>query len=81
MARLVYFGSEDKPTLARGARAAVTGKRLDAAARDAAAAVALAHDLAPMSNPQGSAKMRLHLQRVLTGARWTLCGSGASEAA
>jgi carbon-monoxide dehydrogenase medium subunit len=64
-ARLVYFGSEDRPTLAGGAAAALQGKRLDAAARDAAAA-ALTHDLAPMSNAQGSAKLRLQLQRVLT---------------
>ena len=65
-ARLVYFGSEDRPTLAGGAAAALQGKRLDAAARDAAAD-ALTHDLAPMSNAQGSAKLRLQLQRVLTG--------------
>ena len=64
-ARLVYFGSEDRPTLAGGAGAALTGKRLDSATRDAAAA-ALTHDLQPMSNPQGSAKLRLELQRVLT---------------
>ena len=64
-ARLVYFGSEDKPTLATRAAAALQGKRLDTAAREAAAD-ALAHDLAPMSNSQGSAKLRLELQRVLT---------------
>ncbi len=64
-ARLVYFGSEDKPTLAGRAATALRGKRLDAAARQAAAD-ALAHDLAPMSNAQGSAKLRLELQRVLT---------------
>ncbi len=64
-ARLVYFGSEDRPTLAGGAGAALQGKRLDTATRDAAAA-ALTHDLQPMSNPQGSAKLRLELQRVLT---------------
>lgn len=64
-ARLVYFGSEDKPTLAAGAIAALVGKRLDTGSRDAAAD-ALAHDLAPMSNAQGSAKLRLELQRVLT---------------
>src|SRR5207244_240834 len=63
--RLVYFGSEDRPTLARKARAAILGKRLDAESGEAAAA-ALADDLKPMSSPQGSAKMRLHLQRVLT---------------
>jgi len=64
-ARLVYFGSEDKPTLAAGAIAALVGKRLDTGSRDAAAD-ALTHDLAPMSNAQGSAKLRLELQRVLT---------------
>ena len=64
-ARLVYFGSEDRPTLAARAAAALRGKRLNAAAREAAAE-ALAHDLAPMSNTQGSAKLRLELQRVLT---------------
>ncbi len=64
-ARLAYFGSEDKPTLARAALAAIKGKRLDHGSGDAAAS-ALASDLAPMSNAQGSARMRLHLQRVLT---------------
>ena len=64
-ARLVYFGSEDKPTLAARAAAALRGKRLDTAVLGAAAD-ALAHDLAPMSNAQGSAKLRLELQRVLT---------------
>src|SRR6185295_5686280 len=64
-ARLVYFGSEDKPTLAARAAAALRGKRLDTAVLEAAAD-ALAHDLAPMSNAQGSAKLRLELQRVLT---------------
>jgi carbon-monoxide dehydrogenase medium subunit len=63
--RLAYFGSEDRPTLARGALAAICGKRLDSQSAEAAAA-ALAGDLKPMSDPQGSAKMRLHLQRVLT---------------
>jgi carbon-monoxide dehydrogenase medium subunit len=64
-ARLVYFGSEDKPTLAARAAAALQGKRLDTAACEAAAN-ALVHDLAPMSNSQGSAELRLELQRVLT---------------
>jgi carbon-monoxide dehydrogenase medium subunit len=63
--RLVYFGSEDRPTLARKALAAILGERLGAASGEAAAA-ALSEDLAPMSSPQGSARMRLHLQRVLT---------------
>lgn len=65
-ARLVYFGSEDRPTLAVTAGAALMGKRLDPLVRDAAASV-LADDLDPISNAQGSARLRLHLQRVLTG--------------
>ena len=64
-ARLVYFGSEDKPTLATGAIAAITGKSWSDAVSDAAAA-ALANDLDPMTNLQGSAAMKLHLQKVLT---------------
>ena len=63
--RLVYFGSEEKPTLAEGALAAIKGKPLGESSAEAAAA-ALGGDLAPMSSAQGSAKMRLHLQRVLT---------------
>jgi carbon-monoxide dehydrogenase medium subunit len=63
--RLVYFGSEEKPTLAKGALAAIRGKPLGESSAEAAAA-ALGGDLAPMSSAQGSAKMRLHLQRVLT---------------
>jgi carbon-monoxide dehydrogenase medium subunit len=63
--RLVYFGSEEKPTLAKGALAAIKGKPLSESCAEAAAA-ALDGDLAPMSSALGSAKMRLHLQRVLT---------------
>jgi aerobic carbon-monoxide dehydrogenase medium subunit len=64
-ARLVYFGSEDRPTLAKGVAAVLAGQRLDPDAGDAAAA-ALAGDLDPITNTQGSARLRLHLQRVLT---------------
>lgn len=64
-ARLVYFASEDRPTLARGARDAIAGRGLDEASANAAAN-ALAGDLSPMANVQGSSKMRLHLQQVLT---------------
>lgn len=64
-ARLVYFGSEDKPTLAVGATAAVKGRRWSDDVGDAAAA-ALANDLDPMTNLQGSGAMKLHLQKVLT---------------
>ena len=63
--RLVYFGSEDRATLAHGVLTAIKGKQLDVETLDAAVA-AVASDLKPMSSPQGSAKMRLHLQRVLT---------------
>lgn len=65
-ARLVYFGSEVKPTLATTAIAALEGKPWSDATR-AAVTEALADDLDPMTNLQGSAKMMLHLQRVLTG--------------
>jgi carbon-monoxide dehydrogenase medium subunit len=64
-ARLVYFGSEDRPTMAKGAIAAITGKRWTDETHDAAVA-ALATDLNPMTNLQGSGAMKLHLQRVLT---------------
>lgn len=64
-ARLVYFGSETKPTLAVHAIAAIKGKPWSAAARDAVAA-ALADDLDPMANTFGSSATKLHLQRVLT---------------
>lgn len=64
-ARLVYFGSEVKPTLAERAIAAIKGKPWSDASR-AAAQAALAEDLDPMKNLQGSAAMKLHLQRVLT---------------
>lgn len=63
--RLVYFGSEEKPTLAQGALAAVKDRPFGEGSV-AAAVAALDGDLVPMSNAQGSAKMRLHLQRVLT---------------
>jgi carbon-monoxide dehydrogenase medium subunit len=78
--RLVYFGSEDKPTLAGGALAAIRGKRLDGQSGEAAAA-ALAGDLQPMSSPQGSAKMRLHLQRVLTRRALEVAAQRAGMAA
>ena len=63
--RLVYFGSEEKPTLGKAALAAIKGKPLGETTTNAAVA-ALGSDLAPMSSAQGSARMRLHLQRVLT---------------
>jgi aerobic carbon-monoxide dehydrogenase medium subunit len=63
--RLVYFGSEAKPTIGQRAIGAISGQSWSEAVRDAAAE-ALARDLDPMTNLQGSAAMKLHLQRVLT---------------
>ena len=57
--RLAFFGCGATPILARGAMAA-----LDAGDIDAAAA-ALADDLDPPSDTQGSRAYRLHLARVL----------------
>lgn len=78
--RLAYFGSEDRPTLARKALAAIRGAPLAGGSGEAAAA-ALSEDLAPMSSPQGSAKMRLHLQRVLTRRALEVAAKRAEEAA
>ncbi|MEE8444513.1 MAG: xanthine dehydrogenase family protein subunit M [Alphaproteobacteria bacterium] len=64
--RLVYFASEDAPRLATGAMAALEGKGWSEQTR-AAASAALDGDLDPMTNLDGSAAMKLHLQRVLTG--------------
>ena len=65
-AKLVYFASEDRPTLAANAVAAIAGKVWSDESRSAAMA-ALSEDLDPMDNLQGSAAFKLHLQRVLTG--------------
>ena len=64
--RLVYFASEDRPILATTAMKALAGKEWSEETRDATAA-ALEEDLDPMSNLHGSAAMKLHLQKVLTG--------------
>jgi aerobic carbon-monoxide dehydrogenase medium subunit len=63
--RLVYFGSEVKPTLAKSAMAAVEGKPWSQAVSEAACA-ALADDLDPIDNTFGRPATKLHLQRVLT---------------
>jgi carbon-monoxide dehydrogenase medium subunit len=78
--RLAYFGSEDKPTLGTKALAAILGKRLDGGGGEAAAA-ALVEDLKPMFDPQGSARMRLHLQRVLTRRALDVAAERAEAAA
>ncbi len=64
--RLVYFASEDTPTLASRRARRHQGQASRLATAQEAAAAALAGDLSPMTNAQGSARMRLHLQRVLT---------------
>lgn len=74
--RLVYFGSEEKPTLAANAIGAVRGKRPSSDAIDAACA-ALDRDLRPMTNLEGDAAMFLHLQRVLTRRALTLVAQRA----
>ncbi len=65
-AQLIYFASEVRPTFASNASAAIIGKPWSAESKSAALA-ALADDLDPIPSPQGSAKFKLHLQRVLTG--------------
>ena len=64
--RLVYFASEDKPTIGANAVAALNGKTWSDETRDAVTA-ALENDLDPMTNLHGSAAMKMHLQKVLTG--------------
>lgn len=56
--RLVFFGCEDRPRLARAAAAAKGIPAIQAA---------LAQDLRPIANLQGSAATKLHLARVLAG--------------
>jgi aerobic carbon-monoxide dehydrogenase medium subunit len=63
--RLAYFASEARPTLGLATLAAIKGRRLDPATTEAAVG-ALPRDLAPIGNAAASAKLRLHLQTVLT---------------
>ena len=65
-AKLVYFASEDRPTLALNAAAAIVGRPWSEQSRSSAMA-ALSDDLDPMDNLQGSSAFKLHLQRVLSG--------------
>jgi carbon-monoxide dehydrogenase medium subunit len=64
-ARLAYFGTEAKATLAVRTMAAVNGKVWSAAVQDGVSA-ALGEDLEPIPNTFGSAATKLHHQRVLT---------------
>lgn len=63
--RLVYFGTEVKPTLAVRAMAAAEGRPCDEATI-AAVCEALASDLDPMENQLGTSATKLHWQKVLT---------------
>jgi len=64
--RLVYFASEDKPTIGANAIAALNGKAWSEETKEAVT-TALEGDLDPMANLHGSAAMKMHLQKVLTG--------------
>lgn len=59
MHRLAFFGTGPRPALALGAMAALDAGDLDAAV------AALAHDLDPASDTQGSAAYRRHIAGVL----------------
>ena len=61
---LAYFAAGDRPILATGAAAALTGRALDPAALDAAV-VALASDLPDFSDLNADAAVRRHLGGVL----------------
>ena len=64
--RLVYFASEDRPIIGENAVAALNGKAWSDETKDAVTS-ALENDLDPMANLHGSATMKMHLQKVLTG--------------
>ena len=64
--RLAYLGAGETPLLARGAMAAVEGRKPSTEV-SAAAAAALAGDLKPAADIYTSAATKLHLARVLTG--------------
>jgi carbon-monoxide dehydrogenase medium subunit len=64
--RLVYFASEDKPTMGTKAISELNGKTWSDETKEVVK-TALESDLDPMANLHGSAAMKLHLQKVLTG--------------
>jgi len=64
--RLVYFASEDKPTMGTRAISELNGKTWSDDIKESVTK-ALESDLDPMANLHGSAAMKLHLQKVLTG--------------
>jgi carbon-monoxide dehydrogenase medium subunit len=73
-ARLAFVGAGPTPILAKSAMAAIEGKKLGADAI-AAAQAALAKDLAPTGDLNGSPATKLHLARVLCGRALTLLAS------
>lgn len=68
--RLAFIGGGATPILARGAMTAIEGKKAGAEAT-AAAQGALARDLAPSGDLNGSPATKLHLARVLCGRALT----------
>ena len=68
--RLALLGAGATPILARNAMAAAEGKQ-PAAVTIAAAQAALAKDLDPIADLNGSAATKLHLARVLCGRALT----------
>jgi CO/xanthine dehydrogenase FAD-binding subunit len=77
--RLVYFASEDKPTIGANASAALNGKTWSDETKEAVN-TALESDLEPMANLHGSAAMKMHLQKVLTGRAMDAAVARASGA-
>ena len=73
-ARLAFVGAGPTPILAKSAMAAIEGKKLGADAI-AAAQAALAKDLAPTGDLNGSPATKLHLARVLCSRALTLLAS------
>lgn len=75
-ARLVYFGVGPAPVMAAGAARALAGRVLDVAAIGAAQE-ALAADLDPPADLNGSPAAKRHWARVLLGrALASMCGDG-----
>ncbi len=73
--RLVVFGSEPGPTLARKAADVATGAPLDDLPHDTIAE-ALTAELDPMENLQGSRAFKLHLTRTLVRRALDTLGEG-----
>ena len=63
--RLVYFGTELKPTLGENVMSQLEGREWSETLAEKVIA-SLEDDLDPVDNLQGSAAMKLHLQKVLT---------------